>query len=128
MKKYFAFLILFSGLSFASMAQQGGGDPAQMKERQLKSLKDANLGLTDAQADSVVSINMEARQQMRGMRDLSQDERMAKMKEVMDYRKKRWAQALQNDDLVKKVSDYYDQQQQRRMQGRGGNGGGGGNQ
>ncbi|MDR0792692.1 MAG: hypothetical protein LBE82_05250 [Chitinophagaceae bacterium] len=124
MKKFFVFFILFSGLSFASMAQQRM-DPAQRKERDLKELKDANLGLSDAQADSVVSINMEAMQQMRGMRDLSQDERMAKMKEVTDYRQKRWAQALQNDDLVKKVSDYYQQRMQRRMQGRGGNGSGG---
>jgi uncharacterized protein YkwD len=123
MKKFFVFFVLFSGLSFASMAQQGNMDPAQRKERELKSLKEANLGLTDAQADSVVSINTEAMQQMRGFRDLSQDERIAKMKEANDYRKKRWAEVLKNDDLVNKVADYYQQRQQRRMQGRGGGGG-----
>ena len=120
MKKFFAFFILFSGLAFASMAQQGGFDPAKMKEREIKNLKEANLGLTDVQADSVVSINFQSMQQMRGFRDLSQDDRIAKMKEVDAYRKKRWAEVLQNGDLVKKVTDYYEQRRAKRMQERGG--------
>jgi len=120
MKKFFAFFILFSGLAFAGMAQQGGFDPVKMKEREIKNLKEANLGLTDIQADSVVSINFQSMQQMRGFRDLSQDDRIAKMKEVDAYRKKRWAEVLQNADLVKKVSDYYEQRRAKRMQERGG--------
>ena len=120
MKKFFAFFIFFSGLAFASMAQQGSFDPAKWKEREVKNLKEANLGLTDVQTDSVVSINFQAMQQMRGFRDLSQDDRIAKMKEADAYRKKRWAEVLQNDDLVKKVSDYYDQRRAKRMQGGGG--------
>jgi hypothetical protein len=125
MKKVIALLTIFVGLSGgALMAQQGGPgmDPAQMKERELKQLKESDLKLTDAQADSVASINMESRQAMRGMRDLSQDERMAKMKEMNDTRLKRWAQALKSEELAKKVADYYEKQRAARM-----NGGGGGN-
>lgn len=113
------FTILFGLAGGALMAQQGGGnfDPVQMKERQLKQLKESDLKLTDAQADSIVSINMETRQQMRGMRDLPDDQRAAKMKEVNDYRLKRWTSALKDEVLAKKVADYFEKQRAARANG-----------
>jgi hypothetical protein len=115
-----AFLLAVSGS--ALMAQGGGGnmDPAQMRERQLTQLKASDLKLTDAQADSVVSINMESRQQMRGLRDLSDDQRAAKMKEVNDIRLKRWTSALKDEALAKRVADYYEKQRAARANGGGG--------
>src|SRR4051812_60738 len=122
MKKAIAlFAILFCLSSGLLMAQQGGGnfDPAKMKERQLEMLKSSDLKLTDAQADSVVAINMETREQMRGFRDLSEDQRTAKMKEVNDYRLKRWTSALKDEALAKKVAEFYEKQRAARANGGG---------
>lgn len=113
-----AFLFCLSGS--ALMAQQHGNfNASKMKERQLQQLKESDLKLTDAQADSVVSINIEARQQMKEFRDLSKDERRSKMKEMKDYRLKRWSEALKDETLAKKVEDYYAKQRASRMNGGG---------
>jgi hypothetical protein len=121
MKKVIALIGFFCTISVgALMAQPPGGgnfDPAKMKERQLQQLKESDLKLTDAQADSVVSINMEMRQQMRGLRDLSDDQRQAKMKELNDYRLKRWTEALKDEALAKRVAEFYEKQRAARMNG-----------
>jgi hypothetical protein len=124
MKKVIVLLVILFGASGSLLMAQGGGggnmDPAAMRERQLQQLKASDLKLTDAQADSVVSINMEARQQMRGLRDLSDDQRAAKMKEMNDMRLKRWTSALKDETLAKKVADYYEKQRAARANGGGG--------
>ncbi len=100
----------------------GGGrmDPAAMKERQVKMLKESDLKLTDVQIDSVIAINMESAMAMRGMRDLSPEERQTKMKTANEARDKRFATALKDEALAKKVSEFYEKQRQQRMQGGGG--------
>lgn len=112
MKKVIVLLvILLAGSGSVLMAQGGGNmDPAAMRERQLQQLKASDLKLTDAQADSVVSINMESRQQMRGLRELSDDQRAAKMKEMNDMRLKRWTSALKDEALAKRVAEFYEKQ------------------
>ena len=126
MKKVVVLLTIFCALSGSSlMAQQGNGgrnfDPAKIKEREVQLLKESDLKLTEAQVDSVVAINMEARQNMRGFRDLSEDDRRTKMKEMNDVRMKRWAEALKSEELAKKVAEYYEKQRASRMNGGGGN-------
>ncbi|HSU50785.1 MAG TPA: hypothetical protein VLJ41_09350 [Segetibacter sp.] len=122
MKKVIVLLVILLGASGSALMAQGGGnmDPAAMRERQLQQLKASDLKLTDAQADSVVSINMESRQQMRGMRDLSDDQRAAKMKEMNEMRMKRWSSALKDEALAKKVAEYYEKQRAARANGGGG--------
>jgi len=122
MKKVIVLLVILLGASGSVLMAQGGGnmDPAAMRERQLQQLKASDLKLTDAQADSVVSINMESRQQMRGMRDLSDDQRAAKMKEMNEMRMKRWSSALKDEALAKKVAEYYEKQRAARANGGGG--------
>jgi len=117
MKKVIVLLVFLFSISGSVLMAQGGGnfDPAQMKERQLKQLKESGLNLTDAQADSVVAISLESRQQMRGLRDLSESERTTKMKEMNDTRLKRWSEALKDEALAKKVADYYEKQRGARM-------------
>jgi hypothetical protein len=121
MKKVIASLAFLFCLSASTlMAQQEGNfNPSKMKERQLQQLKESDLKLTDAQADSVVSINMETRRQMKDFRDLSEDQRRSKMKEMKEYRLKRWSEALKDESLAKKVEDYYAAQRANRMNGRG---------
>lgn len=122
MKKVFALLVILLAASTSALMAQGGGnmDPAAMRERQLTQLKASDLKLTDAQADSVVAINMESRQQMRGMRDLSDDQRQAKMKEMNEYRMRRWSAALKDEALAKRVAEYYEKQRAARANGGGG--------
>ncbi len=124
MKKLFVLLAICIAATTSANAQGGGFDPAAMKERQLKMLKESDLNLTDVQADSVVSIQMEFRQQMRGMRDLSPEERQAKMKENNDAMAKRLTAALKDEALANKVIAYQKEQMQKMRQGGGGRPGG----
>jgi hypothetical protein len=120
MKKVIALFVLVFSLSGSVLfAQQGGGnfDPARMKERQLQQLKGSDLNLTDVQTDSVIAVNMETREQMRGLRDLSDDQRTAKIKEINDYRLKRWTAALKDEALAKKVAEFYEKQRAARANG-----------
>ena len=118
MKKLITLLSFIVACSFSTIMAQpptggNGGrtmDPAAMKARQLENLKNSDLKLTDVQADSVVAVNMELMGQMRGFRDLSPEERQAKMKEVSELRLKRLTSALQDEALAKKVSDFLDKQ------------------
>jgi len=57
---------------------------------------------------------------MRGLRDLSREERMSKRKELNEERLKRWTSALQDEPLAKKVAEFYEKQRQQRMQHGGG--------
>lgn len=128
MKKLITLLSFIVACSFSTvMAQAPGGgqmrDPAAMKARQLQNLKNSDLKLTDVQADSVVAVNMELMGQMRGLRNLTPEERQAKMKEVSEIRMKRLTSALQDEALAKKVSDFLDKQRMQRG-GQGGQGGG----
>lgn len=120
MKKVTVLLAILLIASINILSAQGGNfDPAKMKERQLQQLKDSDLKLTDSQADSVVNINMESRQQMMAMRDLSEDQRTSKMKELNASRLKRWTEALKDEALAKKVADYFEKQRAARMNGGG---------
>ncbi len=121
MKKVTVVLVLLLGIATSLLAQQGGNmDPARMRERQLKMLKESDLRLTDEQANSVVSINMEAREQMRNLRDMTDEDRRRKMTELNGFRKKRWAQALKDEALANKVAEYYEKQRGNRMNMSGG--------
>ncbi len=110
MKKVFALLVILFAASGSVLMAQGGGnmDPAQMRERQLTQLKSSDLKLTDVQADSVIAVQMEMRQQMRGLRDLPEDQRAAKRKEMNDMMMKRWTSALKDEALAKRVAEYYE--------------------
>ena len=54
---------------------------------------------------------------MRGVKDLRQEGRMAKMEEMNDYRLKRWSEALKDEVLAKKVAEYYEKQRGRERPG-----------
>ncbi|MBC7651158.1 MAG: hypothetical protein H7101_05360, partial [Deinococcales bacterium] len=68
MKKVFVLLaVALLTITTTAMAQgRGNFNPAAMKERQLKMLKESDLKLTDVQADSVIAINWEFLAQQRG--------------------------------------------------------------
>ncbi len=105
MKKVIGILTVFICLSSISASAQGGGggqqlDPAaraaMMKERYKA------LGCNDVQVDSVIAITNDFRPKMMALRDLDQDARTEKMKEINEDRNKRLEKALPAE-LAKKV-------------------------
>jgi len=109
-------------LTAALMLDALAGDPAtraaQMKQRLITELK-----MTDVQADSVVSINMSYRPQMRDIfqdESLSQDEKKAKMKAITDQADKR-IQPVLGDPLFKQYQDWRMKNMQQMRSGKAGN-------
>ena len=133
MKKIFFFLaILFSLSAITVQAQDnnGGGDQQAMLQRMKDRIKPQLMEktkLTDAQADKVIELNFNQRQQMRGLRDLNDDDRKKKMDELREDLIKQYKAIPLTDDQIKSVNDFFDEMRknmrQRYQQG-GSNGGG----
>ena len=130
MKKLFVLIVLFTTvyLTKAEAQQQGGGDPAAMAQRYKERVKPQLIEktkLTDAQADKVLDINFNARQQMRGLRDLSEDDRKKKMDEIKVGIDKEYKAIPLTDDQFNSIKDFFDElrkeMQQRRQNGGGSN-------
>lgn len=104
--------------TFVSAQQgQGGGDPQARMAQMRQSMKDS-LGLTDAQIQTVLDLQTEFRPKMMELRNVSETDRPAKMKEINDEMEKKLAVALKDEALAKKVSEY---NARRRGRGMGGN-------
>ena len=84
---------------------QGGPSPAERQAQMKQTLKDS-LGLTDAQAQIVLDVQTEFRPKMMELRNVDEAERPAKMKEMNDAMDKRLAEALKDEKLAKKVSEF----------------------
>ena len=124
MKKVLALVALVLIASFNTiMAQPPGGgqqmDPAKMLEMMKQRVKPQLIEktkLTDAQADKVLEIQIASQTAMRGMRDLSEDERMSKMKEIREVNNKKFKEIPLTDEQIKSVNDFYDEMRKNRMQ------------
>ncbi len=124
MKKVLALVALVLIASFNTiMAQPPGGgqqmDPAKMLEMMKQRVKPQLIEktkLTDAQADKVLEIQIASQTAMRGMRDLSEDERMSKMKEIREDNNKKFKDIPLTDEQIKSVNDFYDEMRKNRMQ------------
>ena len=103
MKKVFlSICFLFAAVTFVSaQGGPGGFNPEQQKQR----LKDS-LSLTDAQAQLVMDVQTEFREKRMALRDVSEADRPAKMKEINDAMEKRFAEVLKDATLAKKVAEY----------------------
>ena len=134
MKKLLVMVAVFTTVLITNAnAQQGGGgqgnfDPAQMAQRYKDRVKPQLIEktkLTDAQADKVCDIQIATRQQMRGLRDLSEDDRKKKMDDIQADVNKKYKAIPLTDDQIKSVNDFFDemrkQMQQQRQNGGGGN-------
>jgi Spy/CpxP family protein refolding chaperone len=125
MKKVLALLAIILVASFNTIMAQppGGGDPAQMLEMMKQRVKPQLIEktkITDAQADKVLEIQIASQGSMRGMRDLSDDERTAKMKEIREANNKKFKEIPLTDDQIKAVNDFYDEMRKNRQRGGGG--------
>jgi Spy/CpxP family protein refolding chaperone len=131
MKKLLVLVAVFTTVLLSNAnAQQGNGnfDPAQMAQRYKERVKPQlieKVKLTDAQAEKVCDIQLASRQQMRGLRDLSEDDRKKKIDEIQADNNKQYKAIPLTDDQIKAVNDFMDemrkQMQQQRQNGGGGN-------
>jgi len=127
MKKVIALLTIAVCFTGAAMAQGGGGGQQMTPEQRAARMKERlkPLGLTDVQADSVVAISNDFSPKSREIfmdQTMSQDDKQAKLKTIMDARNERLKKALPGD-LASKVIEALSQ----RPGGGGGRPGGGGN-
>jgi hypothetical protein len=121
-KLIFCLAIALTVFSVASFAQQGGGGAERYKQM----LKDS-LQLTEVQIDSVMAVRQQYQPQMRDIfmdQSLSQEDKMAKIKDINTQMKARYKAFLTDDQIAKLDA----MQQRMRGQGRRGGGGGGNNQ
>lgn len=107
MKKVIVCLAIVLGCSMTAVMAQGGGGGQQMTpEERIAMMKERlkPLGLSEVQTDSAVAV-MSDRSYMAGMnfREMSQDDRQAKMKEIADAREKRLVKAGLSAEQAKKV-------------------------
>lgn len=104
MKKLIGLLTIVL-ISSAAMAQ-GGGGPQMSPEERAAMMKERlkTVGLTPAHTDTVIAVFSD-RSYMANMnfRDMSPEDRQAKMKETNDARAKRLAKAGIPEDQIKKV-------------------------
>ena len=131
MKKLFVLAVLLTTLFVGSAyAQQGGGgDPAAMMQRYKERVKPQlveKTKITEAQSDKVIEISFNYRSQMRGMRDLSEDDRKKKMEEIQAAQNKEFLAIPLTEDQVKAVNTFFEEQRKQMQQQRQ-NGGGNGN-
>jgi len=131
MKKLLVLVAVFTTVLLSNAnAQQGNGnfDPAQMAQRYKERVKPQlieKVKLTDAQAEKVCDIQLASRQQMRGLRDLSEEDRKKKMDEIQADNNKQYKAIPLTDDQIKAVNDFMDEmrkQMQQQRQNGGGNG------
>jgi hypothetical protein len=94
---------------------------ARMKERVKPQLIEKTK-LTDVQADKVIEINFESRQQLRGLRDLSEEERKKKMDEVKAENNKKYKAIPLTDEQAKSEDEFFEEQRKNMQQRQNGNG------
>lgn len=123
------FLLIVAVLFAVHTVQAQGGmqmDPAQMLEMMKQRVKPGLMEktkLSDAQADKVLEVNLWAQQQRRGFRELSEEDRAKKAKEIQEEVNKKYKAIPLTDEQIKAVDDFY-AEMRRNMQNRGGGGGG----
>jgi hypothetical protein len=109
--KKFLFLTLIFGAVISTTVNAQGGDQAAMLQQakeKIKPLMVEKTGLTEAQADKVIEINFELRQAARGLRDLNEAERTAKIAELKATREKKYSEIPLTAEQIKTVNTFYE--------------------
>ena len=133
MKKLFFLAVLFTAFSATTVSAQGGNGggmtPEQRAERQKQMKTDlvAKAKITEAEADKVMQIQQDSRTALRGLRDLTPEERQKKLDEVKAENSKKFKAIPLTDDQVKAVDSFYEEQMKKMMNRGNGNGNGNAN-
>ena len=125
MKKLLLLVAVFTTICITKVSAQGGngGQPMDSAARaqRMAQIKDGlakNAKLSPEQVDKVMQIQSEERQKMGNVRDLDQDARQAKMKEMQDNVEKRYTNDLHlTAEQVKAINDFYQSMRRPRPNG-----------
>ena len=132
MKKLLVLVVLFTTVFLSNaQAQNGGGagDPAARMQRYKEMIKPKlveKTKITEAEADKVIDINFSYRQKMRGLRDLSEEDRKKQMEQIQAAQNKEYSAIPLTEAQIKAVNEFFEEQR-KEMQQRQQNGGGNGN-
>src|SRR6059058_3617717 len=113
MKKLFLLVALFTTVYVTNAQAQSGGDPAAMQQRfkdRVKPQLVEKTKITDAQADKVIEIMFNSRSKMRGLRDLSEDDRKKQLDQIQADQNKEYKAIPLTDDQIKAVNDFFEEQ------------------
>ena len=126
MKKLLVLVVFFSTLFVvnADAQGQGGGDPAARAARMKEVVKPQlieKVKLTDAQAEKVIDINLKYRAEMRGFRDMTEDERKKKREEIQTAQNKDYKEIPLTEDQIKAVNEFFEEQRKEMAKQRGNN-------
>lgn len=114
MKKIILFaLILLAAASQQTSAQ--GADPAQMAQRfkeRVKPMLLEKVKLSETEAEKVLDVQLENRQHMRTLRDLSEDERKKKVKELQASMETKYKDIPLSSEQIRKVNEFFEEQRQ----------------
>jgi endonuclease III len=131
MKKYLFLTLLTAVISTTIQAQgpaptspaniQAADDATmlkQAKEKQVPPMVE-KTGLTTAQAERVIEINFEIRQEARSLAGLSEEDRKVKLGELKALKEKKYSEVL-SADQIKAVYAYYEEMGKNREKKAGG--------
>ncbi|HEX6333937.1 MAG TPA: hypothetical protein VFZ78_06905 [Flavisolibacter sp.] len=110
MKKILFLTFILSAITSTALYAQAGDPPnllQQAKEKQVPLMVE-RTGLTEAQAERVVEINFEMRETMRGLGNISEAERAAKVAELKVARDKKYSEIPLTDEQIKSVKAFYE--------------------
>ena len=112
MKKLLFLTLILGAIISTTTHAQAGLDPAamlqQMKERVRPQMVE-KTGLTEAQADKVIEINFDIRQQaMRELKDLNEADRSKKIAELKATKEKRYSDIPLTAEQVKAVNSFFE--------------------
>ncbi len=124
MKKIVLLLTLFTAICVTNLNAQGGGDPAAREARmkEMKAQLIEKVKLNEAEADKVMEINTTSREQMRGLRDLSEADRAKRLEEIQADLSKKFRAIPLTDDQVKAVNEYFAERRKNMQRPAGGGG------
>lgn len=117
-------LTLFVSVSNSYAQPPGGGNPEAMMKRMKEVVKPRLIektGISDAEADRVLEIQMAFQQKQRALRQdqsLSDDDRKAKIQELNKERNQQLKAIPLSEEKVKAVNDFYEEMRQQQQRNR----------
>ncbi len=109
MKKFLFLTLIVCAIISTNTYAQAGDPPTmlqQMKEKQKPGLVE-KVGLTEAQAEKVIEINFEMREQAaRELKDLNEADRLKKLAELQAAKEKKFSEFL-TPEQIKAMHTYY---------------------
>ena len=110
MKKLLFLTLIFGAMVTTKIHAQAGDPPSMLQQikDKVKQPMVEKTGLTEAQADRVIEINFEMRETMRGLGELSEADRAAKVAELKAARDKKYSEIPLTAEQIAAVKSFYE--------------------